>query len=80
MSAEVCLEKSSGTRVMGAVEEEVMNSFYDVRAAVWAKGGGGTFYTVEGLVEGDVSGAKLDEETGLVAPELGNDVEEIIGR
>ena len=41
--------------------------------------GGGLFDAVEGLVEGDVSSAELDEEAGLVVTELGDDIKEVIG-
>ena len=46
------MEKASGTRVVGAVEEEVMNSFYDVRAAMWAKGCDGSFDAAEDWLRG----------------------------
>lgn len=57
----------------------MIDGFYDVRVTMWTEGGGGSFDVVEGLVEGDVSGSELDEETGLVMTELGDGIEEVVG-
>ena len=55
-----------------------MDGFFCGAAAVGAGGGVGAFDSVEGFVEGDVAGSELEEKAGLVATELGCNVDEVV--